>query len=166
MELYRSILVCITIIVLSSCSSADKAPAKFTIPMSEIGADVQKGKYLQITAPAGWNQFTSDEDITLEVLNISDDQITSGPDFGARIFAWIDNEWVEVKNKMRYQYQSFTLEPTENYDPLKTVAISVYPELPASSATYHIRIFLIGELIENNNASRKVGSYIDLRLSP
>jgi hypothetical protein len=49
---------------------------------------------------------------------------------------------------------------------LKTGAVVVRPELPDYSVPYDIRIFVVGDLIENGKEARKVGSYIDLKLSP
>jgi hypothetical protein len=59
-----------------------------------------------------------------------------------------------------------TLEPTENYDPYKTAGTFVLPDLPNYSVTSHIRIFVFGNLIENGKESKKVASYIDLKLTP
>jgi len=166
MKLYKSILVSTVIIVLSSCRSAINSADQFTIPMSEIGADVQKNKYLQIIAPEGWNSFKTGEWITFDIRNVSENQITTGPDFGARIFIFTNGAWIEVENKAGYEYELLTLEPSDDWYADKMVATSVIPDLPDNSVPYDIRIFLIGDLMENGKVSKKVGSYIDLRLSP
>jgi len=160
MKLYKSIVISIVIIVLSSCSSATGLAEKPAIPTPDIGADLQKDKYLAIFAPEGWNSFKTDDTVTLDVQNISENRITAAPDFGARIFIRTDNGWVEVKNKMGYKNKPFSV------DPRKLAATMVIPELPDYSVPYDIRIFLVGELIENGKEARKVGSYIDIKLGP
>jgi len=166
MKLNKSILVSIVIIVLSSCSCAINLAEQPSIATPAIGKDIQIGKYLEVTAPKGWNSFKTDDSISLEVRNVSEGQITFGPDFGARIFVLSDQGWTEVKNKITYKNDPVTLGPTENYDPLKTGATIVQPELLDSSVPYDIRIFLVGDLIENGKESSKVSSYIDLKLNP
>jgi|RhiMetdeSRZDD1v2_1073273.scaffolds.fasta_scaffold49361_1 hypothetical protein len=166
MILHKSIVISIITIVLSSCSSAINLAEQPSIATPAIGTYIQIGKYLEVTAPNGWNSFKTDDSISLEVRNISDGQITFGPDFGARIFVLTDESWVEVKNKITYKNDPLILDPSENYDPLKTGATIVQPELSDYSVPYDIRIFLIGDLIENGKAERKVSSYIDLKLSP
>ena len=166
MKLHKSILVSIVIIVLSSCSSAINFAEQPSIATPAIGKDIQIGKYLEVTAPKGWNSFKSDHLISLEIRNISKNQITADPDFGARIFVLSDQRWVEVKNKITYKNGPFTLDPTENYDPMKTESTGVRPELPDYSVPYDIRIFLVGDLIENGKEARKVSSFIDLTLHP
>ncbi len=165
MNICRSILMSLIIIALASCSSMTNSANSPSISTPDIGIEIQNS-FLEITAPDGWNSFKTDEAISLEVRNISKYQITSGPDFSARIFVLADEKWIEVKNKARYQYQLFTLEPTKNYDPLKTVAIGVRPDLSDYSVTTNIRIFLIGTLMDNGKESKKVASFIDLILKP
>lgn len=167
MKLYKSILTSIVILnMLSSCTTATNSTEPSSIPTPDIGADVQKDKYLEVLAPDGWNSFNTNTSISLEIRNVSENQITSGPDFGVRIFIRTDKEWIEVKNKAGYEYQLFTLDPTENYDPRNTAAIGVRPDLPDNSISYRLRIFVVGNLMENGKGSKKVASFIDLELHP
>jgi hypothetical protein len=166
MKLHKSIAISIVTIVLSSCSFAANVAEQSSIPTPDIGTDVQVGKFLEVTAPNGWNSFKTDEAVSLEIRNISENPITSGPDFGMRIFVRSDQGWIEVKNKAGYEYELITLEPTENYDPFKTVGTFVLPELPDYSVASDIRIFVFGDLIENGKEPKKVASYIDLKLNP
>ena len=166
MKLYKIILVSIVVIVLSSCGSTNDSGVQFTIPMSEIGADVQENKYLQIIAPEGWNSFKTGESISLMVRNISENQIAFAPDFGAKMFIRTDKEWVEVENKITYKNDPSTLDPSDDWFVDKTVSPIVRPILSNDSVPYDIRVFIIGDLMENGKASKKVGSYIDLKLNP
>jgi hypothetical protein len=165
MKPYTNLLVSIVIIFLSSCRSAN-SPEKFTIPESDIGADVQKDKYLQVIAPEGWNTFKTSEPVSLLVRNVSQNQITFDPDLGARIFIYSEKGWIEVGNKMTYENDSLTIDPSENWYADKTASTFVLPDLLDYSVQCNMRIFIIGDLMENGKASKKVGSYIDLRLNP
>lgn len=127
---------------------------------------MQTQKYLEVTAPNGWNSFKTNEPISLEIRNISKNQIALDQDFGARIFIRTDKEWIEVKNNEVYENAPFTLDPTENYDPLKTASTFVLPDLSDYSVTTYIRIYVVGNLIENGKEAKKVASYIDLELNP
>src|SRR5215217_5916790 len=155
MKRYTSLLISILMIFLSSCRSATNSAEQFTIPMSEIGADIQKNKYLQIIAPEGWNSFKTGESVSLNVRNTSENPITAGPDFGARIFVYEDKAWIEVKNKAGYQYQLLTLDPSDGWYADKTVDVSIIPDLPDNSVPYDVRIFLIGDSVEGGKASKK-----------
>jgi hypothetical protein len=166
MKPIQGILISIIIFVLSSCNALSNLVESSTVPTPNIGIDVQSGKYLEITAPKGWNSFKTDDLISLEIRNISKNQIIADPDFGARIFVLTDGEWIEVENKIVYKNDPFTLDPTENYDPMKTASTGVRPELLDYSIRSEVRIFIVGTLIENGKESKKVASYIDLTLNP
>jgi len=162
MKLYKSIVISIVIIVLTSCRAAIGLIEKPAIPTPDIGADIQKEKYFAIIAPEGWNSFKTDDVVSLDVQNISGNLIKAAPDFGARIFILTDKGWVEVKNEMIYKNNPFSLDPLKMAGEMAMVS----PELPDYSVPYDIRIFIVGDLIENGKEVRRVGSYIDLKLSP
>lgn len=164
MKVCTSILISVITAMLVSCGSATNLSAS-SIPTPDIGIEVQTEKYLKIIAPDGWNSFKTNEAVTLEIRNISKNQITSGLDFGARIFVRTDQGWIEVKNKEGYEEQLLTLDPSGN-DPLKTAATSVLPDLPDYSVPTYIRIYVFGNLMENGKESKKVASYVDLILNP
>jgi hypothetical protein len=166
MKLHRISILSIITLVLSSCDLADHS-AQPSVPTPNIGIDVQVDKYLEITAPSGWNTFQTDDAIALEIRNVSESQITFTPDLRERIFVLTDKGWMEVKDKLiSLNENTITLDPTKNNDPLKARAVIVRPELPDYSVPYDVRIFVVGNLIENGEGSTQVASYIDLRLNP
>ncbi|MFT3890773.1 MAG: hypothetical protein QM730_03995 [Anaerolineales bacterium] len=144
MKPYTIFLVNIVIIFLSSCRLAN-SPEKFTIPPSDIGADVQKDKYLQVIAPEGWNTFKTSEPVSLMVRNVSQNPITFDPDLGARIFVYSEKEWIEVENKMIYENDLLTIDPSENWYADKTASTFVLPDLLDFSVQCNMRIFIIGD---------------------
>lgn len=166
MKLYKNILIGIITIVLSSCSSITNLTEPSSIPTPDIGIEFQNQKYLEVTAPEGWNSFKTSKPVSLLIRNISDTQIVSDPDLGAKIFVRTDNEWLEVPNKTVYMNGPITLEPNKNFDVTKTVSLFLLPDLPDDSVTSNVKIFIVGTLIDNGKESKKVASYIDLRLNP
>jgi len=138
--------------------------ASSSIPTPDIGIDFQGEEYLKIIAPVGWNSFKANDLISLEIRNISDNQITSGPDFGIRVFIRLDKKWVEVKNNAIYQNYPYTLEPGKGYE--SSAATMVMPDLPDYSTAYDVRIIVVGNLVENGKDTKKVASFIDLKLTP
>jgi hypothetical protein len=137
-----------------------------SIPAPNPGADVEVLDFIHITAPTGWNSFRTDDSVTLEIWNSSENLIVCDPEFDLMVFPQTQDGWIELKNKSLYQYDLITLEPSESYDPYKAVGTSVSPDLPDYSVTSSIRIYVIGELMDAAESSRKVASYIDLKLTP
>jgi hypothetical protein len=166
MKLHKTIVLCILTIVLVSCDSLTNRAEQTSAPAPDFGVDLEIVDFIEITAPNGWNSFRTDDSVTLEIWNSSENLITCDPDSGLRIFVPTDAGWMEIKNKERYLYESIELEPTENYDPFKAVATYVRPDLPDYSVTSIIRIYVVGELLDDAEGSRKVASYIDLKLTP
>ena len=167
MKLHKSIVIIIITIVLSSCGSVSKVMEQSALPTPDVGIEVQNQKYLEVAAPDGWNSFKTNKSVSLLIRNISDTQIIAEPDFGARIFVCTTDKWIEVKNKTVYLSESpFTLDPNKNFDTTKIVSFVVHPELPDDSVSSEIRIFIVGTLLENEQESKKVASYIDLKLNP
>ena len=166
MKLYKSILISIATIVLLSCNPTTRVAEPSFVPTPDIGIEFQNQKYLEVTAPDGWNSFKTSKPVSLLIRNISDTQIVSDPDLGARIFVRTDNEWLEVLNKTVYLNSPLTLEPNKNFDVTKTVSLFLLPDLPNVSVTSNVKIFVVGTLIEDGMGSKKVASYIDLKLNP
>ena len=164
MALYKNVLISILIVVMASCSSAANLEEPLSIPTPDIGFEVQSEKYLEVTSPNGWNSFKTNKPISLMIQNISEKQITSSQDFGARIFLLKDDKWVELQNKVVYTDDPVTLEPDENSDLTNIATVFILPDLPDYSVTSNLRIFVIGNLTENGKESKKVASYIDMQL--
>ena len=100
------------------------------------------------------------------IRNISENQIISTQDFGARIFVFLKDEWVEIENKTVYSNDLITLDPNKNFDPTKIAGIFVLPDLPDDSNQSYIRIYLVGTVVENGQKIKEIASYIDLKLNP
>jgi hypothetical protein len=162
---YLSLLITITTIILISCSLETNSADPLSISTPDIGV-TQRDGYLEITAPKGWNSFKTNKPISLMIRNTSDKQIVSDQDFDARIFVFSGNKWIEVANKTVYSDDKITLDPDKNFDPTKIKGIFVFPDIADYSIPQHLRIFLVGTLIERGKESQKIATYIDLTLSP
>jgi len=166
MKLYLSLLIITVTIVLVSCNSGTNTADPLSISTPDIGLTIQREKYLEVTAPKGWNSFKTNKAVALMIRNISDQQIISDQDFDARIFVFSKDKWVEVANKTAYSSDKITLGPDKNFDPMKSKALFVFPDIANDSIPQYLRIFLVGTLIENGKESKKIATYIDLNLNP
>lgn len=166
MKLYKSILASVITVLLSACTLTQNSAKPTTIATPNVNIETQIGKYLAVTAPKGWNSFKTNEAITLDVQNISEKPIAYDSDFDARIFVLADDKWVEAKNKLIYENDQFILASREGSVLEKFATIYVQPELFDYSVTSYIRIYVAGNLIENEKETKRVASYIDIQLNP
>ena len=153
------------VIALISCNSKLNHIDPSSIPSPDIGVYVDE-KYLEVTAPNGWNTFKTDKPISLMIRNISDKRIVSQQDFGVRIFVFTKDRWNEVGNKTVYLNDQITLDPDKNFDPTKIVSLFILPDLPDYSASSYLRIFVVGTLLDNGQKQDEITTYIDLEWHP
>jgi hypothetical protein len=153
--------------VIASCTSNEtQITPSSSIPPPDIGLPIPapSDSYLELTAPKGWNTFKTGESITLMVNNISDKQIVVDQDFGARIFVFKNDSWVEIGNKGIYaDGPVIILEPNKDFSPEKIGAAFVLPDISVSS---YLKIFILGSVFENEKKTEDVVSYIDIELTP
>jgi hypothetical protein len=154
-------------ILLFACSlQPNNIPDISVIATPDIGIEIQNNNFLEVTAPDGWNSFTTTKIITLMIRNISDHEVFMAKDFGIRIFMFTSDQWVEIKNKSVYiGDDTIILEPTKEFDPLKVKVTSLLPDLPNSGTITFLRIFIVGRLL-SNGIEKEISSYIDLTLKP
>jgi len=155
--------------VIASCASNETQTTSSSIPAPDIGLPIPapSDSYLELTAPKGWNTFKTDESITLMVSNISDKQIIVDQDFGARIFVFNNDSWVEIGNKGIYaDGPIIILEPNKKFSPEKIGAAFVLPDLPDISVPSYVKIFILGSVFEDEKKIEDVVSYIDIELTP
>jgi len=137
MKYVKTILLCVMFFVTASCTSKETQIApSLSIPAPDIGLPIPapSDSYLELTAPKRWNTFKASEPITLMVNNISDKQIVVDQDFGARIFVFNNDSWVEVGNKGIYaDGPVIILEPNKDFSPEKIGTAFVLPDISVPS---------------------------------
>ena len=166
MKLYKSILASVITVLLSACTLTQNTAKPTTIATPNVDIETQIGKYLAVTAPKGWNSFKTNEQIALDIQNISEKPITSDIDFDARIFLLSNDEWIEVKNKTIYENDQITLVSDRDNIAENFATVIVKPDLPNYEVTSNIRIYVSGNLVENEKETKRVASYIDIQLNP
>jgi hypothetical protein len=130
------------------------------IPPDEYSKD------FKLSAPEGWNTFKVGDAVGLAVEVVSSDQIAFAQDFGARLFIYENNQWVEVANFMNYPEGYLILSPAKN-DPLKFGAAFVDPLLPDSNRAVTLRTVLVGNIYRDGKITDEIAAaYIDVDLKP
>ena len=154
-------------IVISSClSSCNNQISSPTVDIPDVGVTVQHGKYLDISVPQGWNSLKTSDPISLMIVNVSNNQITSRDDFHSRIFVLTNNRWLEVSNTIIYAGNQIALEPNKEMDIDKTVGLIVAPDLRDTTKSYQVRIFVFGSTANSDQTKEELADYIDVNLSP
>lgn len=167
-KFFNTIVFIFFILFLVSCGKTGTIPQN---DMPDIGIPAEEMNLrLQIISPKGYqNTLKNNDDLALVVSVISDDNVAFKPDFGARIFIYQDNQWVELKNKMDYSVDMSLdriLSPYKK-DPLQQATIVMVPFKQGLNKTVPMRVILIGNLVKNNQPSEiKTAGYIDLELNP
>jgi hypothetical protein len=166
MKLSKIVMTSAIIFILSSCTLTESSVDPSSIPTPDIYIETQIGKYLGVSAPKGWNSFKTNEQIALDIQNISEKPITSDADFDARIFLLSNDEWIEVKNKAVYEDDQITLVADRDNIVENFAATIVTPDLANYEVTSHIRVYVFGNLVENEKETKRVASFIDIQLNP
>jgi hypothetical protein len=161
MKLNQTIVINIVALMLLSCSSRVRTVSTSPISTPDIGIQINN-KNLMIAAPQGWNTFKINQSISLMLRDISGQPIIINQDSGIKIFVFVVNKWVEVGNTMAYDSAEITLVPDTSFDPAKLGTTAVSPDLTDYPTSSNIRIFIIGNLANNE----QFASYIDVTLNP
>jgi hypothetical protein len=135
--------------------------------MPDLGVSINNyNNDIQISAPEGWNTFNIGDDIGLNVEVISEYPIAFPRDFGARIFMYQDQEWMEIQNEMDNPEGIVILSPTKD-DPFNSGTAIISPDLPDNNKLVELRIVLIGNLYLDGQITEDItAGYIDVELTP
>ncbi len=148
MKLKQIIFITIAVLTLLSCGSNLNITSSLSAATPDIGIPLNS-KYLEISAPPGWNSLATDGSLFVMIRNASDQQILINQVSGIRIFAFAANKWVEVKNKATFSPVEVTIDPSPSYDPTKLGETLVVPDLTGYPKASKIRIFIVGKLMGN-----------------
>jgi hypothetical protein len=161
------ILLIFLAIMLIPISACDNNTPGSTNDMPDIGIPPDEfNKKVKLFAPDGWNTFRIGDSVALEVEVVGDEQIAFAPDYGARLFIYEKNQWLEVANFTNYPEGIFILSPA-NDDYLKLGAIGVKPILPDPNKAVMLRIILVGNIYRDGKITDEVtAAYIDVDLKP
>lgn len=159
------ILFIVGILVQSCIGGQSQAPSG----MPDVGIPAEEmNSSIQVIAPNGWNTYKINDRVVLEVEVISTEQVIFPPDFGARVFVIVDDEWAEVSllPPSRPRQGQFLLSPSYG-DPFERGEAMVYPILEQSDRPVLMRVFVIGSIYQDGQITdRRVAAYTDLTLRP
>lgn len=165
---HLGLIIIISFLLLSSCMKMETIPNHSS---PEVGIPLEEmNKKLSISSPRGLgNSLLNGDDLELVVDNKSDHPVWFTDDYGVRIFIYIDNEWMEIEDKMSYetgeQYE-FMLPPSHG-DPFEMGASSMVPYQHNLKKTVPLRVIIIGRVVENKKVTQQAtAAYIDLILKP
>lgn len=158
------ILISLLFVVLASCAPKLHDSLTSQISMPDIGIPVsENGKFILLETPEGWNSFSQTEPIVLRVKNVSDEALEFQSDFGAQMFIFRDNKWVELEDTISdILMDSVVLEPNHNNDPFNTEALPLFPKLENYKGDVQVRIIVVGQVVSNEMQQRT--AFIDVTL--
>jgi hypothetical protein len=162
-------LIIIMVVSLSACVKQPTSVPSDKVPGFDISIKEMNNK-LKIISPIGLhNSFKNDQDLSLYLTVISDDQMAFKTDFGAKIFVFQDNQWVEVENRVDYpgeKTQYFSLSPAKG-NPAEGASIILRPYKPGLNSVVPMRAIVVGYIMKNGDVTdEKTYGYIDLELKP
>lgn len=123
--------------------------------------------HIRLVAPFAINSFKINDAIAISLEGISQETIFFSEGDGVKIFLEGREGWVEVEN-----LESFTPDfPRYLYpykgNPTESILIGVLPVLPDPTQPANLRIFIIGNIVEDLQVTdQKVGAFIDVTLTP
>jgi len=153
-------------IMAQSCT-AGQPQAPTGMPDVGIPAEGMNSEVRVIT-PDGWNTYEINDRVALEVEVIGSEHVIFPSDFGARVFANVDDQWVEVSllPPARPRQGQFLLSPSHG-DPFERGEAIVYPILEESDRPVLIRVFVIGNIYQDGQTTdTRVAAYADVTLRP
>lgn len=158
MKIIRSILL---LLVLVSCSS--------NLPSTDpdVGLLDELNQRIELSVPKAWNNFKTTDPVTVEITNISKDNIVFDANYGVRLFVQNGEHWAEVMDGLTSFYQDPILLQSYNGDDTTTGVVSVLPKLADRTKGAWLRIYVIGQIESKvGDEALSVGAYIDVFLNP
>jgi hypothetical protein len=115
-----------------------------------------------LRAPTYANSFKPDHPIILEVKNATNQVIIFPRNFNLHIFSYEQNKWVQIEEQdvVRLPNEDIALSPSTKI----IQALSVFPKYPNSTKSYRLRIYVIGNLNDENK--KTVAAYIEVKVKP
>ena len=150
-------IIFVVVIFLCSCVPSQSPPHPEGIPNGNLN------QVVKIIAPQEWNTFKLGNSIDLEITNLSNRSLVFDKGFGVRIFLAKNNQWVEIKDKLKsIGADSIFMRPTTS-NKSETRGFSVSPDVDELAGKTLIRIYIFGKTLETNEV---IGAYVDVVLSP
>lgn len=158
----------LTMIFLSGCE--EKLPEgnpDIGIPKEEMNTRIRLS-LLDLTN--GNNGRTKNRGgILIDVVVITSDHIAFAQDYGARIFIYEENQWVEIENRATYSESvpKTVILPPDEETTLQSGTAGLSPYKQDLNKEVPLRIILVGNIIRDGKITEeKTAGSIDLTLQP
>jgi hypothetical protein len=144
-------------ISLTACSAAESADPIITDP----DYTNQQIKFFSLNN----NTYKTSDILSVEIWNMSENQIIFPNNYNIRIFEKTNKGWTELAEKptIRLPEGDSMLNPQNENSSLQI--INVFPDLPDLHQTYNLRIYVFGQMSEKNKKI-EVAAYTDVILKP
>ena len=165
----RHIQLIWSVLILSgvvSCKTRSVTPVT-----PDVGVSTQEmNTRFVIRTPREINSFQINDRLYIEIKAISggaEKDVAFQSDFGVRMFAEKENQWIEIKNDVQYREGEGSLILSPAGGNLKPYLQIYKPVLQDVGKTTTVRIFLVGNIMENGKVTDiTTGAYIDVELKP
>jgi len=118
---------------------------------------------IKLSIPIEWNNdLRLGKAISMEVENTSDNNFKYPFIEGPKVYAYIDENWIEIENSANYVGTFENIVKAHSF-----LIAGVAPNPPQLDKEIELRIVLTGHLVdENGNELKRAGAYIDINLGP
>lgn len=156
-------LVAVIVVSLARCAQAPGISPQ-TMPDVGVPSDSLNAQ-IHLWAPQELNSFKINEPINLAVEITGNSDVIFDRDYGNRMFRNAEGTWTEVQNvPTEWGEGSFLLSPSEG-DPQRWGTTQVYPWLEGDADSIQLRIFVVGRVIRDGEATdEKVTGFVDVML--
>jgi len=130
-----------------------------------VSSDEINSKFM-LQAPNGWNSFRIGDSIGLVIDLVSKDQISFSYDYGAKIYIYEHDNWIEIENIAKYPAGSFIVTP--DMSPQDIPGAVIDPKIQQIDEPITVWIILFGDVINKDGklTGDKTAASISIQLKP
>ncbi len=119
---------------------------------------------IKLTIVKELSAFKTNQDVAVLLEYDTPNEVTFPSDYNLRIFILQDSSWVEIKEKPTIRPDDPIVLSSNNPSSHGQI-VGFWPQLPDTTKTYNIRIYIFGNM-KTNQGTKQVAAYTDLILSP
>lgn len=123
-------------------------------------------KQILIRAPEYANTFNTKDPVLLELKYNSNKTITFPSNYNVKAFEESKDGWIEIDEKPVISNLPDKIVLSPHIELPLVQVVSFFPNLPNINRKYKLRIFVIGEMIEEGETTVQVSAYTDVVLRP
>lgn len=137
-----------------------------TIPELEVNYDEKEfNTYIKITAPKDLNTFKSGESISLEVVNLSDNECFFDITKDILIFKYENQKWEKITDKMVNIGETTLALAASGTFPMDKQIVGVLPDIETKQSI-ELRIILLARAQTGERDTKTIGAFVDVQMKP